>query len=537
MTHVTPPTGAAATSYDRPPNQVMDDRRFLGHPRGLGLLFLVEMWERFSYYGMRALLVLYLVNAMRWDPARASLLYGAYTGSVYLTPLFGGWLADRFIGTRRSLVIGSIIIALGHFLLAFGPSPVALGSASPGSAAMMPFYIGLVCVVIGTGFFKPNVSTMVGQLYAPGDDRRDAGFTIFYMGINTGAFIAPFICGWLGERVGWDYGFGAAGIGMLLGLLIYLYYRDKVMPGIGLPPADDMDGHAARAADEPVARAAESLAEPQQADRSGNAWMHTIIGALVGGGLALWGTHWHVELANVLGIFMAAAAGAVFTVGVFGTRGDERKRMIALFIVVTFGAVFWLAFEQAGSSLTLFADKNTDRTLGSFIVPASWFQSIQPLAIILLAPVMAWIWRALGKRHHEPSTSLKMVMGLALVGAGFLFLVVGAGPADRGVLVSPMFLVSAYLLHTVGELCLSPVGLSYVTKVAPARFGSLMMGVWFLSIAAANYLGGFLASMMHEVPSLSKFFMIPVATSFGAAILMLALVPVLKRLTASVSDA
>jgi len=535
MTHAPPSTGAAATTYDVPPNQAMDDRRFLGHPRGLGLLFLVEMWERFSYYGMRALLVLYLVNAMRWDPARASLLYGAYTGSVYLTPVFGGWLADRILGTRRSLVIGGLIIALGHFLLAFGPSPVAAGAASPGAAAMLPFYLGLICVVIGTGFFKPNVSTMVGQLYNPGDDRRDAGFTIFYMGINTGAFIAPFICGWLGERVGWDYGFGAAGVGMLLGLLLFLYYRDKVIPGIGLPPAGA--AHAARAADAPVARAAEALAQPQAADRTPNGTVHAVIGAVVGALLALFGTHWHPQLTNLLGIFMAAAAGAVIAVGILGTRGDERRRMIALFIVVTFGMFFWLAFEQAGSSLTLFADKNTDRNLGSFLVPASWFQSIQPLAIILLAPVMAFLWRALARRHREPSTSLKMVAGLALVGAGFLFLVFAGGPADRGVLVSPLFLVAAYLLHTVGELCLSPVGLSYVTKVAPARFASLMMGVWFLATAAANYLGGFLASMMHEVPSLRSFFMIPVVTSFGAASLMLVLVPLLKKLTASVADA
>ena len=535
MTHVPPSTGPAATTYDVPPNQAMDDRRFLGHPRGLGLLFLVEMWERFSYYGMRALLVLYLVNAMRWDPARASLLYGAYTGSVYLTPVFGGWLADRILGTRRSLVIGGLVIALGHFLMAFGPSPVAAGAASPSMAAMLPFYIGLICVVIGTGFFKPNVSTMVGQLYNPGDERRDAGFTIFYMGINTGAFIAPFICGWLGERVGWEYGFGAAGVGMLIGLMIYLYYREKIIPGIGLPPG--AHAHAARAVDAPVARGAEALAHPQAADRTPNGTIHAAVGAVAGAVLALFGTHWHVGISNVLGILMAAAAGAVIAVGLLGTRGDERRRMIALFIVVTFGMFFWLAFEQAGSSLTLFADKNTNRLLGSFLVPASWFQSIQPLAIILLAPVMAWLWRALARRHREPSTSLKMVAGLALVGAGFLFLVVAGGPADRGVLVSPMFLVSAYLLHTVGELCLSPVGLSYVTKVAPARFGSLMMGVWFLATAAANYLGGFLASMMHEVPSLSKFFMIPVATSFGAALVMLALVPVLKRLTSSVADA
>jgi proton-dependent oligopeptide transporter, POT family len=529
MTTVPPSTGAAATTYDVPPNQAMNDRRFVGHPRGLGLLFLVEMWERFSYYGMRALLVLYLVNALRWDSGRASLLYGAYTGSVYLTPLLGGWLADRFIGTRRSLVIGGVLIALGHFMLAFGPAAVAPGLPSPANARMLPFYVGLLLVVFGTGFFKPNVSTMVGQLYAAGDERRDAGFTIFYMGINTGAFIAPFICGWLGERVGWDYGFGAAGVGMLLGLALFIYYRDRYMPGVGLVPA--------RSSDAPVAAAARALAQPERADRTGNSLVHASLGAAVGLVLALFGAHWHVDIANALGILMAAATGAALSAAFFGTRGDERRRMMALIIVVTFGAFFWLAFEQAGSSLTLFADRNTNRALGSFLVPASWFQSIQPLSIILLAPVMAWVWRALSARRREPSTSLKMVAGLALVGAGFLFLVVAAGPADRGILVSPLWLVAAYVLHSVGELCLSPVGLSYVTKVAPARFASLMMGVWFLSIAAANYLGGFLASMMHQVPSLTRFFMIPVATSFGAAIVMLALVPLLKRLTASVPDA
>jgi POT family proton-dependent oligopeptide transporter len=540
MTNAPLSTGPAATTYDAPPNEVMDDRRFVGHPRGLGLLFLVEMWERFSYYGMRALLVLYLVNALQWDPARASLLYGAYTGSVYLTPLLGGWLADRFIGTRRSLVIGGLIIALGHFLLIFGPAPVALGAPSPAAARMLPFYLGLICVVFGTGFFKPNVSTMVGQLYAPGDERRDAGFTIFYMGINTGAFIAPFICGWLGERVGWDYGFGAAGVGMLLGVALFLYYRDRFMPGVGLAPSRAADSPAVesrRSSNAPLADAAEALAAPQRTDHTGSSLVHAVGGAVVGGGLALLGAHWHVGIANILGILMAAAAGAALSAAYFGTRGDERKRMVALIIVVTFGAFFWLAFEQAGSSLTLFADKNTNRVLHSFVIPASWFQGIQPLSIILLAPVMAWVWRALGARHREPSTSLKMVAGLALVGAGFLFLVVAAGPADRGVLVSPFWLVAAYVLHSVGELCLSPVGLSYVTKVAPARFASLMMGVWFLSIAAANYLGGFLASMMHQVPSLTRFFMIPVATSFGAAIVMLAMVPLLKRLTASVADA
>ncbi|MBA3671710.1 MAG: peptide MFS transporter [Gemmatimonadaceae bacterium] len=521
-----PPIDAAATTYDQPPVLAMDDRAFAGHPRGLGLLFFVEMWERFSYYGMRALLVLYLVNALKWPRADASLLYGAYTGSVYLTPLLGGWLADRFLGTRRSLVVGGIIIALGHFLLAFGPGAVADGGASPDGSAMAIFYLGLVLVVVGTGFFKPNVSTMVGQLYRPGDSRRDAGFTIFYMGINLGAFIAPLACGWLGEKIGWHYGFGAAGIGMLLGLALYLLKRDHFLPGIGLAPPNREDA--------PLATAAEALASPVPA---GGSLIPALGGAGVGGLLALSAAYGNLTLSNILGVLMAAAAGAAISTAFFGTRGDERRRMIALIIVVVFATFFWLAFEQAGSSMTLFADKNTDRHFGSGTFPASWFQSVQPLSIILLAPVMAWLWNALARRGSEPSTSVKMVFGLALVGAGFLFLVIAGGPADRGVLVSPFWLVAAYVAHSLGELCLSPVGLSYFTKVAPARFTSLMMGVWFLALGAANYLGGFLASKMDVVSSLPRFFMIPVATSFGAALVMLMLVPVLKRLTATVADA
>jgi POT family proton-dependent oligopeptide transporter len=522
-------TGAASTSGSAPMS-AMDDRAFVGHPRGLGLLFFVEMWERFSYYGMRALLVLYLVNALQWDRGKASLLYGAYTGSVYLTPLLGGWLADRFLGTRRSLVIGGLLISAGHFLLAFGPGAVSAGGLPPAAAAMLPFYLGLILVVFGTGFFKPNVSTMVGQLYAPGDARRDAGFTIFYMGINLGAAIAPLACGYLGERVGWHYGFGAAGVGMLLGLSLYLYARDRFLPGIGLT--------APRAGVAPAAGASESVGTPAEKDSTGNTLVHAIGGAVVLGGLALFGARSSLTLSNLLGVLMAASAGAAASVAFFGTRGTDRKRITALLIVAIFAAIFWLAFEQAGSSLTLFADKNTDRSLsGGGTFPASWFQFVQPAAIICLAPLFAWLWRALAARGREPSTSIKMVFGLAFVGAGFLFLVVAGGPADRGVLVSPMWLVSAYIFHTFGELCLSPVGLSYVTKVAPVRFGSLMMGFWFLSTAVANYLGGFLASKMTVVPSLPVFFTIPVVTSIGAALVMLALVPTLKRLTSTVQGA
>ncbi|HEU4563815.1 MAG TPA: peptide MFS transporter [Gemmatimonadaceae bacterium] len=523
-------TSPATTTLDRPP--ALDDRALFGHPRGLGLLFVVEMWERFSYYGMRALLVLYLVNALRWTDGDASRLYGMYTGLVYLTPLIGGYLADRFIGTRRSLVVGGIIIALGHFTMAFGPDTIPVGTgALKDFGSLMPFYIGLLLIIIGTGFFKPNVSTMVGQIYPPGDARRDAGFTIFYMGINVGAGLAPLVCGYLGQRVGWHYGFGAAGVGMLLGLIIYLWGRDKYLPGIGLARRDEADNAAAVGAE---GLAKETAVNPR----------HGLIGAVLGAAVAFaTGGDW---LGYLFGIIIGAALG----ITILGSRGEERKRVIALFIVVFFVIFFWMAFEQAGSSMNLFADRYTRLSVVGFTFPSSWFQSVNSMFILIFAPIFAVLWGALSRRGREPSTALKMATGLILLGIGFVFLVVGAKGADacvaevgreaaRGAsspcaIASPMWLVMAYLFHTWGELMLSPVGLSYVTKVAPLRFASLLMGVWFLANAAANTLGGYLAAMTENIATQSKFFMIPVATSIGAGIVMFALVPLLKRLTASV---
>jgi proton-dependent oligopeptide transporter, POT family len=501
----------AAASTDRPP--ALDDRSLFGHPRGLGLLFVVEMWERFSYYGMRAILVLYLVNALAWSDGDAARLYGSYTGLVYITPLIGGYLADRLLGTRRSLVIGGIIISLGHFALAFGPDPVTDGIALHDMAALWPFYLGLGLVVIGTGFFKPNVSTMVGQIYRDGDTRRDAGFTIFYMGINLGAFLSPLICGWLGERVGWHYGFGAAGVGMVLGLIIYVWGRDRYLPGIGTIVRHDPSNAAAVGA--------ESLEETRN-------WGAALVGAAIGAGAVFFGGGGAIPMV-IASIGTSAAAMALA-----GTHGEERKRVLALFIVIFFVIFFWMAFEQAGSSMNLFADRHTDRTFGTWEMPASWFQSLNPLFILLFAPVFAGIWTRLGSRGREPSTPLKMVMGLTLLGMGFIFLVVAGGRVDGGVQVSFIWLTLAYLLHTWGELALSPVGLSYVTKVAPVKFASLLMGAWFLANAAANYLGGWLASQTENIPSQGQFFTIPVATSFGAALLFLLLVPTLKRLTKTV---
>ncbi|MBX9928309.1 MAG: peptide MFS transporter [Gemmatimonadaceae bacterium] len=481
-----------------------DDRAFFGHPRGLGLLFLVEMWERFSYYGMRALLVLYLVNKLGWPSGDASTLYGTYTGLVYLTPLIGGYLADRFLGTRRSLVIGGLIISIGHFTLAL-----------PDLAA---FYTGLALVIVGTGFFKSNVASMAGELYAPGDPRRDAGFTIFYMGINLGGFLAPLVCAYLGERIGWHYGFGAAGVGMLLGLATYLRYRDRYLPGIGLAPSPE-----ARAArDAELAASASGVSKP---------W-HAMVGALAGFSISLASTGF-AWLSLVMGTIIGGGLG----IALLGSRGEERKRVIALFVIVFFAACFWMAFEQAGSSMNLFADQHVDRMVGSFEIPTGWFQSVNSMFILLCAPLFAIAWRVLGARGREPSTSSKMALGLFFLGIGFVFLVLAGRVADAGGKASPLLLIATYLFHTFGELCLSPVGLSYVTKVAPLRFASLLMGVWYLANAAANKVGGWLAAQTETITSSASFFSIPVATSLGSAVLLALLVPLLRRLTASVPDA
>lgn len=479
------------------------DRAFFGHPSGLGLLFAVEMWERFSYYGMRALLVLFLVNGLGWQDASAYELYGTYTGLVYLTPLVGGWLADNVLGTRKALVVGGVLIAAGHFTLAF--------------EGMTFFYSGLGLVILGTGFFKSNVSTMVGQLYKDGDPRRDAGFTLFYMGINLGGFLGPLVCGYLASSAmfGWHWGFGAAGVGMVAGLIAYLIWRDKYLPGIGLAPT--REELAARRA------AAKGTGSGEMA------WWHGPAGALVGFAILMATAGW-----SLMGGAFGLIIGASFGIALLGSRGDDLKRVIALIIVVFFVVFFWMAFEQAGSSMNIFADRHTDRMVGDFEIPTGWFQSVNSFFILLFAPVFAGLWQMLQAKGKEPSTAMKMVLGLALLGIGFVWLVLGGRGADAGVKVAPTFLVFAYLFHTWGELCLSPVGLSYVTKVAPVRFASLMMGAWFLANAAANKLGGWLAAQTESITSLATFFSIPVATSLGAAVVLLTLVPLLKRLTASV---
>jgi len=509
------------TATDRPP--ALDDTALFGHPRGLGLLFLTEMWERFSYYGMRAILILYLVQALHWNTARAANLYGTYTMLVFLTPLIGGYLADRFIGTRRSLVIGGLIIASGHFCLAVN--------------SMTMFYVGLTLIIIGTGFFKPNVSTMVGQIYADGDARRDAGFTIFYIGINTGAFLGGLVCGYLADQTrfgdrGWHWGFGAAGVGMLLGLIVYVALRDKYLPGIGVR----------------ATKSVPDVASPiVSTDRK--VVLHGVVGAVAGIAVSmLFGGF------DALGAFVAAIVGAALAVTILGSHGEERKRVIAIFIVAFFVVVFWACYEQAGSSMNLFAANNTNLQVGSFHIPAAWSQNVNPAVIVLFAPVFAWIWVKLAKIGREPSTAIKMVIGLALLGFGFVFMVIGGARADNGVLVSPLWLVAAFTFHTWGELCLSPVGLSYVTKVAPMRFASLLMGVWFLANGAANKIagtiaeltptpgqappapaGGLIGMLQHVAMTNHGFYTIFLIMALSASVLMIFFVPLLKRLTHTVS--
>jgi POT family proton-dependent oligopeptide transporter len=515
-----PSATPTASTPDR--TTVWEDRAFFGHPRGLGLLFVVEMWERFSYYGMRALFVLYLVNGLSWSTSQAAGLYGTYTSLVYLTPLVGGFLADKLLGTRGAMILGGLVIALGHFALAL-----------PGLTA---WYAGLGLIVAGTGLFKPNVSTQVGQMYRPGDPRRDGGFTIFYMGVNTGAALGPLVCGYLAqsERFGWHYGFAAAGVGMVCGLLVYLWGRERYLPGIGLRQAPAARGEAEAHAADGVPQRALAL------DAAGGA----VAGAVLGGLASAWGPQQ---------VIMGGVVGAALAVTVLGTRGEERRRVLAIFLTAFFVVFFWAAYEQAGSSMNLFADKSTDLRVLGLQIPSTWFQSVNAVFIVLFGPLFAALWVWLARRGREPSTPVKMVFGLALLGAGFLFLVAGGARADGGVKVSPIWLVLAYAFHTFGELCLSPVGLSYVTKIAPARFASLLMGSWYLANAAANKLAGALAAYTPtpgEAPAAPQgglggyvqqvsqtnagFFSIFVVMSLAAAALMLVFAPLLKRLTASV---
>ena len=443
---------------------------FFGHPSGLSTLFFTEMWERFSYYGMRAILILFMTAAaseggLGLSTADAGSIYGLVTAMVYMAALPGGWIADQFLGLRKAVLYGGILIALGNFLLMV-----------PTTGA---FYSGLALIVAGTGLLKPNVSAIVGQLYRPEDTRRDAGFSIFYMGINTGAFIAPLACGWVAQY-NWRYGFGLAGVGMALGLVQYAFGGRK-LGDAGLVPAGVGD---------------------QAKSRS-----RLMLGLGVLGGIVLivvvMGA---MGLVTAKGIADASGVGLVTLVVVFFAwllmssqwTPVERKRLIVIAGLFLAAAIFWSVFEQAGSTLNLFAERSTENRVLGREFPAPWYQSVNAFFLIALAPVFAWLWVKLGSR--EPSSPAKFAWGLLLVGLGFLILAVGANAAESGVRVSPMWLVVTYLFHTTGELCLSPVGLSAMTKLAPTSVTGLMMGVWFLALSVGNYMGGRMAALYESLP-------------------------------------
>jgi len=437
------------------------------HPRGLATLFFTEMWERFSYYGMRALLVLFMVDTvqnggMGLSDEIATAIYGLYTAAVYLACLPGGWLADRVFGAQKSVWYGGIVIAAGHFVLAI-PSAQA-------------FYLGLILVVLGTGLLKPNISAIVGELYPEGGARRDAGFTIFYMGINLGAAIGPLVCSTLGEKMNWHYGFGAAGVGMVLGLIQFK------LTAVHLGEAGLRPGH------------------------EGGLNSKERLGLLVCGVIAA--TAAVLALAGIIRIepislaqgmtkFIVAVAVGYFAWVLLFVKldGMEKRRVGVIIILFIAAALFWAGFEQAGSSFNLFADRYTERALspGGFVVPAGWFQSLGPIFIITLAPVMAGLWVAMGRRGLNPSLPVKFGLGLLLLGVGFVVMAAGAKLVVTHQKVGASWLIATYFIHTVGELCLSPVGLSSVTKLSPKRLVGQMMGTWFLAASLGSLLAGLIA--------------------------------------------
>ena len=477
------------------------------YPPGLTSLFLVEMWERFSYYGMRAILVLYLIDKVETGglgmaTAEAAAIYGIYTASVYILALPGGWIADRSWGCKRAILVGGVVIMLGHILLALSGTTAGI------------FYVGLVCIAVGTGLLKPNISTMVGTLYARNDiGGRDAGFSFFYMGINVGAILGGLVAGYLGEVWGWHWGFGAAAVAMGAGLVNFLFASRRSLAGKGLPPA-------ARTRPDAPTSARDHL------------FTAMIFGAIVVviAGLALAG---RIDLTSAQGlaqamgiVIIAIALGFFFNIYLAGDlTAPEKRRMIVLAVLFVAAALFWSGFEQAGSSLNIFASDLTQRQLGSFEVPASWFQNLNPFFIIVLTPVFAAFWIYAESRWEIP-VFVKFGLALILMGLGFLVLVPAAHTAAAGVKVSLLFLVATYLLHTVAELLLSPVGLSTFSRLAPERFVSQMMGFWFVASALGSLMAGLLASGMDTETALglpaafNRIFM--TSAGFGLVLLLLA---------------
>lgn len=492
----------------------MSAQTWAGHPRGLATLFFTEMWERFSYYGMRAILVLAMVAAadgsnpgLGLSQVSANAIYGLYTASVYLAALPGGWIADRLIGQRNAVFYGGVIIACGHFSMALN--------------TQSSFFVGLILIALGTGLLKPNVSVMVGQLYR-GDEiaRRDAGYSIFYMGINIGAFVGQLLCGFLGEKIGWHYGFGAAGIFMVLGLIQYKLFG-HYLGEVGLHPA----------------RSGDALKDAR-VRRYGWLFVAVLVAAIFGVTLAV-----IVGALRIQPVGLAAGTGAVIvtiSVAYFvyvaffgGLTHIERQKVGVIAIFFVAAAIFFAGFEQAGSSFNLFAKNYTDRVVFGWEFPASWLQSVNPFFVFTLAPLFAAMWINLGRRGLNPSTPFKFAIGLIQVGIGFLILYFAMQYVIQGEKVALTWLALTYLIHTTGELCLSPVGLAAVNRLSPARYQGQMFGMWFTASALGNLMAGLLAGHLtdaSDVAAMPDRFMTVFLTTAGAGFLLLVFAKPIKRL-------
>ncbi len=481
---------------------------FFGHPKGLSTLFFTEMWERFSYYGMRALLILFMTAAaseggLEFSVAKAAAVYGLYTCGVYLLTLPGGWYADRIVGQQKAIWYGGIIIAIGHFVLAI-----------PSEAT---FYLGLILVVCGTGLLKPNISSIVGDLYPEGGARRDAGFSVFYMGINVGAFLGPILCGYFAENVNWHLGFALAGIGMILGLIQYKL-TSKNLGVLGQEP---------------------NIAQDHSSTKGGSNVLAIIFGLGTVALLALLQATGAIDLFSAEGLAQAVFYIIAVVVVLYfayimwagGLNPEEKKKMIVIFLLVLGAAVFWSGFEQAGSALNLFAENYTQRIIGGWEMPASWLQSVNSMFIIILAPLFGTLWIKLAQRNLNPRTPIKFAFGLIFLALGFLVMYFGAKFVADATRASMFYLIFTYFLHTVGELSLSPVGLSTTTKLAPKRYSGQMMGMWFVGTALGNLVAGLVAGGFdpNEIGQVPDLFMTMVWTGMGAGLIFLVLSPWMKR--------
>jgi len=488
------------------------------HPKGLYVLFATEMWERFNYYGMRAILVLFLTKALLFDKVFASQVYGSYTGLIYLTPLLGGYIADRFWGNNRSIIAGGLVMALGEFVLFFCGH-----FYENGSVAMPLFYIGLGCMIAGNGFFKPNISSMVGQLYAKGDSKIDASYTIFYIGINTGGAMGPFVCGLVGDtgKSGdFKWAFFAGGIAMLLSVITQITFQKKYL----VNPEGQSIGNA-----------------PKDAPKSFQK-IPVMVGFLFLISLLMIAlVYIDIQVVSYL-FWLLLACILLIAFVIFSDKSldiIQKKRVAVLFTVAFFVIFFWSAFEQAGASLTFFASENTQRDLGFYVVPSSFFQSLNSVFVVALAPLVAWIWIKLGKK--EPSSPFKMAMGLMLLALGYLWIATGVNGVGTGVKVSMIWLLGMYMIHSFGELCLSPIGLAIFNKLAPVKFASLLMAVWFAANAFANKLAGVFSALYpengkvtsfagYQITNLHDFFMLFVAVAGIASIILFFISTKLKNL-------